>query len=237
MTETRSADDQTEYRQYRFSLPAGATDILLIRHGESQPLRGGDAVPLLDGQSDPPLDPRGLHEAECVADRLADQRLDAIYVSPLQRTHQTAAPLARRLGIQPRVERDIREVFLGEWEGPAFRINMREGNPVAQQMFEQERWDVIPGAEATEALEARLRAAITRIADAHRDKRIAVFAHGGVIGTICAMATGSRRFAFIGADNASISHLVITDERWILRRFNDTGHLGTDLDRPPEPLT
>ena len=229
-------DDETEYRQYRFSLPPGATDILLIRHGESQPLRANEDVPLLDGQSDPPLDPRGVHEAECVADRLADQHLDAIYVSPLKRTHQTAAPLAQRLGIEPRIEPDLREVYLGEWEGPAFRVNMREGNPIVAQMFEQERWDAIPGAESTEALEKRLDGALRRIAGAHRDRRVAVFAHGGVIGTICAMATGSRRFAFIGAENASISHLVITDDRWILRRFNDTGHLGTDLDRPPEPL-
>lgn len=234
MTET---DDQSEYRQYRFRLPPGATDILLIRHGESQPIRPGVEVPLFEGQSDPPLDPRGEHEAECVADRLADQHLDAIYVSPLQRTHQTAAPLAQRLALQPRIEHDLREVFLGEWEGPAFRVNVTKGNPVAQQMFEQERWDVIPGAESSEALSERLRAAITRIAKAHPDRRVAVFAHGGVIGAICALATGGRPFAFISADNASISHLVVADDRWILRRFNDTGHLGTDLDRPPEPLT
>ena len=56
-----------------------------------------------------------------------------------------------------------------------------------------------------------------------------VFTHGGVIGTIMALATGSRRFAFIGADNASITHLVVAADRWIVRRFNDTGHLGTDL--------
>ena len=237
MARVTDTEDQTEYRQYRFSLPPGATDILLIRHGESQPIRPGVEVPLFEGQSDPPLDPRGELEAHCVADRLADQHLDAIYVSPLQRTHQTAAPLAQRLGLEPSVEPDIREVFLGEWEGPAFRVNVTEGNPVAQQMFEQERWDVIPGAESSEALAERLKRGISRIAQAHPDRRVAVFAHGGVIGAILAMATGSRPFAFIAADNASISHLVITQDRWILRRFNDTGHLGTDLDRPPEPLT
>jgi probable phosphoglycerate mutase len=229
-------DDQAEYRQYRFALPPGATDILLIRHGESQPIRPGVEVPMLDGQSDPPLDPRGEHEAERVAERLAGQHLDAIYVSPLRRTQQTAAPLAQRLGLEPIVEPDIREVFLGEWEGPAFRIHVSEASPIAQQMFEEERWDVIPGAEPSEALAERLRKGLTRIAEAHRDRRVAVFAHGGVIGAICALATSSRPFAFVAADNASITHLVVTDDRWILRRFNDTGHLGTDLDRAPEPL-
>ncbi len=227
----------TEYRQHRFVLPPDATDILLIRHGESQPFVPGSEVPMLDGHGDPPLDPRGIAEAERVAERLADQHLDAIYVTTLQRTHQTAAPLAARLGIEPVVEPDLREVHLGEWEGPAFRVHVTEAHPVAQRVFAEERWDVIPGAESSEALAERLRRGFNRIAAAHVGRRVAVFAHGGVIGTICALATGSRPFAFIGADNASISHLVVSGDRWMLRRFNDTGHLGTDLDRPPEPLT
>lgn len=232
MTDT----DQTEYRQYRFSLPPGAADILLIRHGESQPVRQGVEVPMLGGQADPPLDVRGREEAQLVADRLADQHLDAIYVTPLQRTHETAAPLAQRLGLTPIVEPDLKEIFLGEWEGPAFRMHMSEGDPIAIKMMEEERWDVIPGAETAEAFNARLHRGITRIAAAHPDRRVAVFVHGGVIGAICAMAASSRPFAFIAADNASISHLVVQPDRWVLRRFNDTGHLHTDLDRPPEPL-
>ena len=232
MTDT----EQTEYRQYRFSLPPGAADILLIRHGESQPVRADVEVPMLDGQADPPLDVRGREEAELVANRLADQHLDAIYVTPLQRTHETAAPLAQRLGLTPIVEPDLKEIFLGEWEGPAFRMHVSEGDPIALKMFEEERWDVIPGAETAEAFNTRLRRGITRIAEAHPDRRVAVFVHGGVIGAILAMATSSRPFAFIAADNASISHLVVQPGRWTLRRFNDTGHLHTDLDRPPEPL-
>lgn len=234
MTDT---EDQTEYRQYRFRLPPGAADILLIRHGESQPVRAGVEVPMLDGQADPPLDVRGRAEAQLVAERLADQHLDAIYVTPLQRTHETAAPLAQRLGLTPIVEPDLKEIFLGEWEGPAFRVHVSEGDPIALKMFEEERWDVIPGAETAEAFNKRLRRGITRIAAAHPDRRVAVFVHGGVIGAICAMATQSRPFAFIAADNASITHLVVQSDRWTLRRFNDTGHLHTDLDRPPEPLT
>ncbi len=54
---------------------------------------------------------------------------------------------------------------------------------------------------------------------------MAVFTHGGTIGELLAQATGSEPFAFTGADNASISVLVVTPPRWILRRFNDTAHL------------
>lgn len=230
-------DAPHEYRQFRFRLPPGAADLLLVRHGESQPARLDEPFPVCDGHADPPLDPRGHEEAERVAERLGRERLSAIYVTPLRRTAQTAAPLAERLGVEPRVEPGLCEVHLGEWEGALFRARMREGHPTARRVLTEERWDVIPGAETMEAFEARIRAGITRIAEAHPDERVAVFTHGGVIAMIAGAATGGRTFAFVSADNGSLTHLVVAGDRWILRRFNDTGHLGTDLDRPPEPLT
>lgn len=231
-----STNASTEYRQHRFSLPPGATDILLIRHGESAPARLDAPAPVVDGQADPDLDARGRHEAECVADRLQHEELSAIYVTTLRRTAQTAAPLAARLGVEPRVEPDLREVHLGEWEGATFRIRIAERDPLVKRMFDEQRWDMIPGAESTDVLLKRVRSGIERIAAAHVDQRAAVFSHGGVIAMMMHLATGSEPFAFLGADNGSITHLVVTPERWIVRRFNDTGHLNTDLDRPPQPL-
>lgn len=236
-TATTAAAPSAEYRQHRFRPPDGATDILLIRHGESAPARLDQPAPLLDGQADPDLDPRGRDEAQRVADRLADEQVSAIYVTPLRRTQQTAAPLAACLGVTPRVDDRLREVHLGDWEGAIFRKQIDERHPLTQQMFAEQRWDVIPGAEPHDALVARVRAAIADIAQAHTDQRIAVFSHGGVIGMLLHLATDSQPFAFLGVDNGSISHLVITTTRWIVRRVNDTGHLDTDLDRPPQPLT
>jgi 2,3-bisphosphoglycerate-dependent phosphoglycerate mutase len=89
----------------------------------------------------------------------------------------------------------------------------------------EERWDVIPGAEPAAEFAGRVRAAIERLAAGHPGQRVAAFTHGGVIGEALAQASGSRPFAFLGADNASISRLVISDDRWIVRGFNDTAHL------------
>jgi len=231
VTETRT------YRQLRFQRPPGACELLLVRHGESAPARDGEPFPLVDGHGDPELDPVGVGQAEGVADRLQHEAIAAIYVSTLRRTAQTAAPLAARLGIEPKVEPDLREVYLGEWEGGTFRKHVAEGHPAAEQMFAEQRWDVIPGAEPGNAFAARVRGAITRIAAAHRDETVVVVSHGGVIGQIIADATGSRGFAFTGSDNGAISHIVVTDDRWIVRRYNDTAHLGLAFTSAPEPLT
>jgi probable phosphoglycerate mutase len=218
---------QTEHRQYRFTLPPGGTDILLVRHGESAPAREDRPFPMVDGHGDPPLADEGEREAELVGDRLAVEPIEAVYVSGLRRTVQTAAPLAKRLGLTPAVEPGLREVKLGDWEGGAFRIRVAENHEIAQRMWASQRWDAIPNAESTEDLAARVRASIERIAAAHPDQRVAVFTHGGVIGQLVAMATGSQPFAFIAADNASITQLVVVEGRWIIRRFNDTAHLHT----------
>jgi probable phosphoglycerate mutase len=230
-------DEGRVLRQFRFQPPPGATEILLVRHGESEHAIAGESFALRDGQGDPALSPEGAAEAELVCARLASEQIDAIYVSTLRRTAQTAAPLARRLGITPVEDAGLREVFLGEWEGGEFRERVADQHPVAVRMFAEQRWDLIPGAEPAGEFAERVRVAVQRIAAAHKDQRVATFAHGGTIGEILAQATGSQPFAFVGADNASISHIVVTDDRWIVRRFNDTSHLQQDMTSAPEPLT
>jgi 2,3-bisphosphoglycerate-dependent phosphoglycerate mutase len=213
------------FRQHRFAAPPGATTVLLVRHGESAPALADQPFALLDGHGDPELDPVGVEQAERIGERLAKERVDAIYVTTLRRTHETAAPLAARLGITPIIEPDLREVFLGEWEGGALRMKAAAADPIFVEIFREERWDVIPGAEPLDDFEARTQRGLQRIVDAHPDGRVVVVVHGGVIGQLLHHVTGSRRFAFAGADNGSISEIVVTGERSVLRRYNDTSHL------------
>jgi 2,3-bisphosphoglycerate-dependent phosphoglycerate mutase len=224
-TSDAAAAAPVSYRQSGFPSFPGAVDILLIRHGESQPYTPGSPFPVADGHGDPPLAPEGHEQAKLLADRLSSARIDAIYVTTLTRTAQTAAPLAARLGLTPVVEPELREVHLGDWERGEYRRRVAERDPLVREAFTQERWDVIPGAEPSAAFEARVRAAVERLARAHRDQRVAVFTHGGVIGQVLALASGSRPFAFLSADNASVSRLVIAEGLWIVRGFNDTAHL------------
>jgi probable phosphoglycerate mutase len=214
------------FRQHRFAPPPGATTVLIVRHGESAPAHPDRPFPAKDGHGDPELDPVGVQQAELLGERLRHEPIAAIYVTTLQRTHQTAAPLAAHLGLTPILEPDLREVFLGEWEkGGEFRRRAAAGDPVFQQIFTEERWDVIPGAESQEAFDERVWNGFQRIVAAHPDQRVVVVSHGGAIGQLLHRVTGSRRFAFAGADNASISEVVADGDRIILRRYNDVAHL------------
>ncbi|MHB1596327.1 MAG: histidine phosphatase family protein [Streptosporangiaceae bacterium] len=220
-----TAQQPDSYPQGTIPLPPGATEIWLVRHGQSQAYVPGEPFPLVAGHGDPPLTEYGHRQAELVGARLADVKLDAIYVTTLTRTAQTAAPLAARVGLEPIVEADLREVYLGQWDDGSYRQMMAQGHPIARQVMTEQRWGAIPGAEADDAFAARVRGAVMRLAAAHRDQRIAAFSHGGVIAAILSSATGSRPFAFLGADNASVSRLYVMGEHWMVRSFNETAHL------------
>ena len=104
-------------------------------------------------------------------------------------------------------------------------MELTTGDPIFQRIFTEQRWDVIPGAEPHEEFDERVWRGFQRIVAAHPDQRVMVVAHGGVIGQLLHRVTGSTRFAFSGADNASISEIVASPERIVLRRYNDVSHL------------
>lgn len=224
-----------EFAQTRFVRPPGSCEILLLRHGASAPLRDGESFPLVDGHGDPPLAPNGIVQAERAAERLlrTGEPIAAVYVTSLRRTHQTAAPLVTGLGIEPIVEADLREVYLGDWEGGEFRRRVAAGDPLALKMHEEQRWDAIPNGESWESIEHRVGGAIRRIATTHADELVVAVIHGGIIGAIMNMAAGIRGFTFGGAENCSLSHVIVDGDRWHIRGFNDATHVTPTLSYAP----
>lgn len=216
----------TEYRQHRFSLPKGAADLLLIRHGETEAARPDASFQLCDGHGDPALRPEGRQQAEEVATRLGRVPISAIYVTKLRRTLQTATPLSQALGLTPIQDPDLHEVFLGDWDGGLYRMKAATNAPEFERARCGHEWGEIPGAETTAQLQTRVARGLTRIARAHPDQTVAVVVHGGVVGAALSHATGARGFTFNGAANGSISRLVVHGDTMIVRGFNDCAHLS-----------
>ena len=216
------------YPQRAFAVPPDATELIVVRHGASASIVPGQSFPLVDGHGDPELSPAGHAQAQLVAERLHGEPIRAVFVTPLRRTAETAAPLAAATGLRPTVLADLREVHLGEWEGGEYRIRMAQRDPIAIRALMEERWDAIPGGEPMDALAERvgrgLDAMLTGIGPG--GVGVAVL-HGGVIGEICRQVTRSRPFAFIHADNGSLTRIVqLAFGHRLLRSFNDTAHLA-----------
>ncbi len=219
--------DRDSFEQSPYELPPGSTEVVLVRHGASEAAVVGARFPLVDGHSDPGLAEAGRAQAEMAAEALRHDDVAGIFASTLRRTQESAAPLAAELGIEPEVLFELREVFLGDFEGGEYRIRQGRGDPIIQQVFSEERWDAIPNAESLDDLGARLRKGIDQIVATVGPETTAVaFVHGAVIGQLCQIATDSRPFAFVHADNGSITRIVVhADGSWLLRSFNDINHL------------
>ncbi len=237
-----ASEQAPSYPQHFYQPPQNATQILFVRHGQSAPFVPGQPFPLVDGHGDPPLSERGHHQAELLADRLSSEDIEAIYVSTLTRTHQTAAPLAKRLGIDPIIEPGFREVFLGEAEGGLLRLRIAQGDPVALRVAETGEWGLIPGAETSDQLTARCSEAANRVAIDNQGGLVVVVCHGGVIASLLSYAAHCNPRVFRGARHTSINHVVIdptsdSTPNWTIRAFNDGAHAGDltgDFD-PPYP--
>ncbi len=225
-----AGSDESGIPQRPWTPPQGATTILLVRHGATAPEHPDRPHPRRDGHGDPDLAPEGVIQAQAVARRLAGEHdagatIDALVVTSLRRTHQTAEPLVRATGLSTLEVAELREVHLGEWEG-RFRARVAAGDPLFTRALEAQRWDVIPGAEPAADFESRVRTGVERIVDAHPGGRVVAVVHGGVIGQILSTATGAGVFEFSAADNCSISEVVVVGAgQWRVRRFNDTAHL------------
>lgn len=217
---------QASYEQLPFAAPAGATEILLVRHGASQAYVPGEPFPMLGPQGDPPLSPLGREQAKLVGARLSGEPIDAVYVTRLQRTVETSQPLIDADGMTSSVNPHLHEIFLGEWEGGISRVKMAEGtDPVALDVIKTGTFNAVPGAETADEFSSRCRTGIEEIVAAHPGGNVVSFVHGGVISMIAKLTAGGT--GRIGpVDNCSITHLVVVEGRWLLSSFNDTGHLG-----------
>jgi probable phosphoglycerate mutase len=216
------------YPQRAWALPDNATEVLLVRHGASQDAVPGEPFELVEGHADPALSPIGEQQAELVCARLAADPPDTFFVTSLRRTVQTAAPLVAATGLEPTVIPELSEVHLGEWEGGELRIRTAHGDPLVKTIYEQQRWDVIPGAEPAEAFEERTRRGLERVVELTGPGRVAAaVVHGGGIGELARQATAAPRLSFIHAENTSITRIIVfADGNWLLRSFNDTSHLS-----------
>jgi broad specificity phosphatase PhoE len=85
--------------------------MILLRHGQSEFNLHFTATRRDPGIKDPKLTPLGLQQAEAAAERLAAEGITRIIASPYTRALQTAAPLARRLGLPVIVNPTVRERY------------------------------------------------------------------------------------------------------------------------------
>lgn len=209
----------------------GGTEIYLIRHGDALPdpdeLQPGD----YNAQN---LSELGRRQAQALARRLRDTSFDALYSSPLGRARQTAAPLAKALGLDVEVVPDLREITFGqigpslpEGATPAEAANhLREHLRLAAlHAATSGSWTSIPDSEPSVVFRTRVTGAHDALAARHPGQRIACFGHAGSINVYLAAVLGLDRDFFVPVANTAISIVRVKGPRRVLLSINDACHL------------
>lgn len=210
--------------------------MILVRHGASLWNEEGR----IQGHQDVPLSSEGYQQARAVAERLVQIPFAEVYTSDLQRAKSTAEEIARRRGLSPICLQDLRERFLGEWEG----LSLQEVQEKYADLLTLYRSDPVqynpPGAETFLELQKRVSRAIEKIVEDHPQETIVVVSHGGPIRVFIAWVLQMplrliRRLQV--AKNCSITVVRYTgyaENLWVLERYNDASHLpgeGEDIPR------
>jgi 2,3-bisphosphoglycerate-dependent phosphoglycerate mutase len=122
---------------------------------------------------------------------------------------------------------DLREIYLGEWEGHGIATRGASGDPELARVFAEQRWDLIPGSEDIGDFGRRVRRGVEAAAEAGADgSLVVVVTHSAVIAEFLRQITGAEPFAFLHNSNGSTSRAIrMPDRRWILADFNDTSHI------------
>jgi alpha-ribazole phosphatase/probable phosphoglycerate mutase len=153
------------------------TKIYLIRHGE---ISDGEER-RYNGHRDVPLSDRGIDQIMRLSGFLQSAGLQAVYTSDLSRALKSAQIIARTHGVQPVIEKRLKEYSFGEWEGMTFsEIEKKYPDAFGAWAANPVMFSPI-GGESTEGVRTRAIHAFEKIIGRHQGENIAVVSHGGVI--------------------------------------------------------
>jgi probable phosphomutase (TIGR03848 family) len=194
--------------------------VLLVRHGQTPST--GTTLP---GRA------KGLHladagraQAEAAAARIAKlDKVTAVYASPLERTRETAAPIAAGLGLRVTTDRGLLECEFGDWTGRALKDLARLPEWKTVQRYPS--GFRFPGGESFAEMQTRITSTLARLAGAHRGETIVAVSHADPIKAALADALGTHLDLFqrIVVSPCSVSVIWYGDAGPVVLTANSTG--------------
>ncbi len=199
------------------------TRILLVRHGATT----SSADDRFAGSSDVELSPHGITQLQRLSDAMRNVPIDAAYCSNMHRAIRSAEIISHPHGIEPTIDRDLREIDHGHWEG----VPHKE----VEQKFaaEYRAWSadpvntVIPGGESGKMVLDRALRATQRIVTKHAGQTVLVVSHKATNRLLLAAWLGfdPRRYRDrLAQDLACLNIIHVREAGPQIALMNDTSH-------------
>ena len=165
------------------------TLVLMVRHGRT-PTTGQVLPGRAKGLH---LGDEGVAQAERAAQRIAALgrgKVKAVYASPMERTRETAAPIAAALGHKVKVERGLLEADFGGWTGR--KLGDLYKKPEWEQVEMYPSGFRFPDGESFPAMQQRMVGAVQKLVTAHPGQTIVAVSHADPIKAAVAHAMGTH---------------------------------------------
>ena len=197
------------------------TLVLLVRHGQT-PTTGTNLPGRARGLH---LSDKGQEQAAAVAERVRPltQRIGAVYASPLERTQETAAPIAKAVKKRVRTNPGLLECDFGTWTGATLK-----------DLAELPEWKTVqrypsgfrfPRGESFAEMQARITGAIDTLVARHPGATVVAVSHADPIKAAVAQALGTHLDLFqrIVISPCSITAILYTATGPVVLSVNSTG--------------
>jgi broad specificity phosphatase PhoE len=217
--------------------PIMTTRLYLVRHGATQ-LTAEDRF---SGAANIYLSEEGRDQVEHLARRLADDKIAAIYSSPLDRTMETASILAEPHKLSVISYDGLREISHGHWEGLT-RKEVEERFPEEYTAWESDPFTFAPqGGESGISVLARALPVIREIVVNHENKNVVVVSHKATLRLILSSLLGFDVRGYRDRLDQAPACLNILDFKDAVRArlmlFNDISHYADHPHRPQKHLS
>ena len=200
--------------------PPAPTTVLLVRHGQTTTTGS-----ILPGRAKGlHLAPVGQEQAARAAERIASVgNIAAVYASPLERTRETAAPIAKRLDLKVSIARGLIEADFGDWTGRKLSELMKL--PEWRKVQSSPSTFRFPQGESFPEMQSRIVGAVDQLVAKHPGQRIVVVSHADPIKALVAHASGIHLDLFqrIVISPCSITPLLLGGDRPVVLAVNSTG--------------
>jgi probable phosphoglycerate mutase len=167
---------------------------------------------------------KGVEQATKAAERIAQlPKVDAVYASPLERTRETAAPIAAARKLKVKIDKGLLECDFGDWTGSELKKLMKL--PEWRTVQRAPSSFTFPNGESFIAMQTRIVSALARICADHRGGVVVCVSHADPIKAAVAHALGTHLDLFqrIVISPCSISAIAVTSESPIVLSVNSTG--------------
>lgn len=197
--------------------------LLLVRHGITE----HNSSRRFAGYSDIELSTDGIWQVEKLRDRLAKEKIDAIYCSDLKRAITTAEVISSRHEVEIVRCSELREMNYGDAEGLTFEEISRHHPELAESITNFSLELSFPGGESFKGFIARTIKFLDRLNKHAAEQTILIVSHGGALKVLVydLLGIGQSHWRQIRFDNASLSIVDTYPREAILSLLNDTSHL------------